>query len=77
MGECWSQLVAYGDNFKNPKLPRPLFKVGIKGEVGTVEVQDILITGKGETGGLIAIEWNISGKHNGDAALWGSSNLTL
>ena len=47
-----------------------LIKVGNAGEVGNVEMQDLLFTTRGATAGLIVIEWNIQADAQGSAGLW-------
>jgi hypothetical protein len=48
-----------------------MIKVGAEGEVGNVEMQDLLFTTKGPTAGAILVQWNIKASSNGAAALWG------
>ncbi|RDA91604.1 hypothetical protein CP533_4653 [Ophiocordyceps camponoti-saundersi (nom. inval.)] len=62
VGEAWSQLVASD--------PKPMIKVGNAGEVGDVEMQDLLFTSRGPTAGLVSVEWNIMARSPGSAALW-------
>ena len=47
-----------------------MIKVGNAGDVGNVEMQDLLFTTRGATAGLIAIEWNIQADTQGSAGLW-------
>lgn len=53
--------------FSNPKV---LLKVGNVGDVGNVEMQDLLFTTRGATAGLILVQWNIAAVTPGSAALW-------
>jgi hypothetical protein len=53
--------------FSDPKV---LIKVGSAGEIGNVEMQDLLFTTRGATAGLILIEWNIQADAQGSAGLW-------
>ena len=53
--------------FSNPKV---LIKVGNVGDVGDVEMQDLLFTTRGQTAGLILVEWNIKAASAGSAGLW-------
>jgi hypothetical protein len=48
-----------------------MIKVGRDGEVGDIEMQDIIFTNRGPTAGLILVEWNIMARKAGSAALWG------
>jgi hypothetical protein len=47
-----------------------MLRVGVPGDVGSVEIQDLLFTTVGPTQGLIAVEWNIEGDAPGSAAMW-------
>jgi hypothetical protein len=42
--------------------PKGLLKIGNAGDVGDVEMQDLLFTTRGATAGLILAEWNIQAK---------------
>ncbi|KAL2141294.1 hypothetical protein VTI28DRAFT_2528 [Corynascus sepedonium] len=71
VGQSWSQLVAFGPKFQDARNPHVLFRVGAKGgEVGNVEIQDLLFTTKGPTAGLVAVEWNMEADGQGTAAMW-------
>jgi hypothetical protein len=50
--------------------PKILIKVGNAGDIGSVEMQDLLFTTRGPTAGLILVEWNIQADNPGSAALW-------
>ncbi|ORY15484.1 pectate lyase superfamily protein-domain-containing protein [Clohesyomyces aquaticus] len=70
VGETWSQFAASGDKFSDASKPIPMFKVGNEGDVGTVEMQDLILTSKGATPGVILMEWNVQASSAGAAALW-------
>ncbi|KAH9209807.1 pectate lyase superfamily protein-domain-containing protein [Leptodontidium sp. 2 PMI_412] len=70
VGETWSQLVASGAYFSDATKPQVLLKVGNAGDVGSVEMQDLLFTTRGATAGLILVEWNIAADAPGSAGLW-------
>ncbi|KAH9207216.1 pectate lyase superfamily protein-domain-containing protein [Leptodontidium sp. 2 PMI_412] len=70
IGETWSQLVASGSYFADASKPKVLIKVGNAGDIGNVEMQDILFTTRGATAGLVVLEWNIQADKLGSAALW-------
>ncbi|KAH8647988.1 pectate lyase superfamily protein-domain-containing protein, partial [Xylariales sp. PMI_506] len=70
VGEAWSQIMAYGDNFADMNNPRVMLQVGQPGDIGTVELQDLLFTVKGPTAGAILVEWNIEASSPGAAAMW-------
>lgn len=48
-----------------------MLKVGNAKDIGTVEMQDLILTTKGGTAGAILMEWNVQAKTQGSAALWG------
>lgn len=58
-------LLPYGRN------PRPLVRVGKRGDVGSVEIQDLLFTSKRPSPGAVFVEWNIKASSPGAAAMWG------
>lgn len=70
VGEAWSQLVASGEYFWDASNPKVMLQVGRKGEVGDVEMQDLLFTTRGGTAGLVLVEWNIKAASAGSAGLW-------
>ncbi|KAH7374494.1 glucan 1,3-beta-glucosidase [Plectosphaerella cucumerina] len=71
VGEIWPLLLASGDtNFKDQNNPKPMFRVGEPGDVGNVEMVDLMIETKGPQPGAILMEWNIAGTKPGDAGLW-------
>ncbi|KAL8365461.1 hypothetical protein RB595_004326 [Gaeumannomyces hyphopodioides] len=70
VGETWSQFAASGNKFSDPLNPRVMLKVGNDGDVGTVEMQDLILTTKGGTAGAVLMEWNVKAKSAGAAALW-------
>lgn len=71
VGETWSQFVAFGPAFSNANRPRVLVRVGATpGQVGNVEMQDLLFTTKGPAAGAVLLEWNMAADAKGSAALW-------
>lgn len=73
VGEAWSQIMASGANFADMNNPRVLLQVGQRGDVGSVEMQDLLFTTKGNTAGAVLVEWNIKASSTGSVAMWGKS----
>ena len=49
-----------------------MVRVGNSGNVGTVELSDLLFTARGPTAGLVAMEWNLKGTSRGAAGMWGT-----
>ncbi|KAI0466139.1 glycoside hydrolase family 55 protein [Xylaria cf. heliscus] len=70
VGETWSQFAAYGSKFSDASNPVAMLKVGNDGDVGTVEMQDLILTSKGPTPGVVLMEWNVLAQSPGAAALW-------
>jgi hypothetical protein len=50
-----------------------MLRVGRPGDVGSVELQDLIFTTQGPTAGAILVEWNVKTSSQGAAGLWGSS----
>ncbi|KAJ6093992.1 hypothetical protein N7467_002837 [Penicillium canescens] len=69
-GEIWPMLMAHGKKFADQENPVPLFQVGQKGETGSVEMSDLIITTKGAAPGAILMEWNLAGASQGSAGMW-------
>jgi hypothetical protein len=71
VGEIWPLIMAGGDkNFKDEKNPKPVFRVGQPGDVGTVEMQDLMFQTLGPQPGAILMEFNLAGQDKAAAALW-------
>ncbi|PKX88189.1 pectin lyase-like protein, partial [Aspergillus novofumigatus IBT 16806] len=68
--ETWSQFAASGGYFGDASKPAVMLRVGNEGEVGNVELQDLILTSKGPTPGVILMEWNVAAESAGSAALW-------
>ncbi|RDW56742.1 pectin lyase fold factor [Coleophoma cylindrospora] len=71
-GQVWSQLVASGSHFADMASPKPMIQVGTAGDVGTVEISDMLFTSIGELPGLIMVEWNVQAETQGSVGIWDS-----
>lgn len=69
-GEMWPLLMATGNKFTNPNKPVAVFEIGKPGEVGNVEMSDLIIETKGALPGAILMEWNLAGTENGAAGMW-------
>lgn len=70
VGEVWSQLAATGAKFQDPLQPRPMLRVGRLDQIGSVEMQDLLFTTKGQTPGVVLVEWNLQANTAGAAGMW-------
>ena len=54
-----------------------MLQVGSAGDVGTVQLQDLLFTGVGATAGAILVEWNVAASSPGAAGMWDVGPLIL
>ncbi|KAF2271266.1 pectin lyase-like protein [Westerdykella ornata] len=70
VGETWSQFVASGSYFQDANNPKVMIRVGKEGDVGNVEMQDIIFTTRGPTAGAILVQWNIEAVNAGSAGMW-------
>lgn len=71
IGQAWSQIMGTGAKFQDANHPRPIVQVGNVGDVGILEIQDMLFTVSGPTAGAIVVEWNVQESFQGSAGLWG------
>ncbi|KAK4202936.1 glucan 1,3-beta-glucosidase, partial [Triangularia verruculosa] len=71
-GSGWSQIQATGSYFSDMANPKVVVLVGEPGDVGTMEIADMLFGTKGATAGAIMMEWNVHESSQGAAALWDS-----
>ncbi|KAI0199632.1 glycoside hydrolase family 55 protein [Astrocystis sublimbata] len=69
-GEMWPLLMATGTKFTDEANPVAVFEVGKPGDVGTVEMSDLIIETKGALPGAILVQWNLAGSENGAAGMW-------
>ncbi|CAG8005098.1 unnamed protein product [Penicillium nalgiovense] len=70
IGQAWSQIMATGSKFADELNPHVAVRVGIDGDVGVIEIQDLLITVSGPTEGAVLMEWNVHESSPGSAAMW-------
>ncbi|KIM94816.1 glycoside hydrolase family 55 protein, partial [Oidiodendron maius Zn] len=69
-GACWSQFVGSGDSFSDMANSTVMVKVANDGDIGTMEIQDILFTVKGGTQGAVLVEWNANQAYQGAVGMW-------
>ncbi|KAI1393821.1 glucan 1,3-beta-glucosidase GLUC78 precursor [Hypoxylon trugodes] len=69
-GEMWPLLMATGKKFTDASKPVPVLQVGEAGDVGSVEMSDLVIETKGSLPGAILMQWNLAGSENGAAGMW-------
>ncbi|KAK1963446.1 pectin lyase-like protein, partial [Colletotrichum sublineola] len=71
-GSSWSQIQGGGLYFSDVFNPRVVVQVGNKGDVGTMEIVDMMFNVQGATAGAIVLEWNVHESSQGSAAMWDS-----
>lgn len=69
-GELWPLIMARGSFFNNQNDPKVVWRVGNPGELGSVEMSDIVFETQGPCPGAILIEWNIKQRTPGAAGMW-------
>ncbi|KAB8225907.1 pectin lyase-like protein [Aspergillus novoparasiticus] len=72
IGQAWSQIMAKGARFQDEANPQVAIRVGRPGDVGIIEIQDMLFTVSGPTAGAVLMEWNVHESTPGSAAMWDS-----
>ena len=69
-GECYAMIMATGSYFSDQTNPRPVLRVGNPGDIGRVEISDLVFEAKGPIPGAIMVEWNIKAATAGAAGMW-------
>jgi len=57
--------MAGGTAFKDQTNPKPVFQVGQPGDVGSVEISDLIFETLGSQAGAIMMEWNVAESSQG------------
>ncbi|RJE25477.1 hypothetical protein PHISCL_02160 [Aspergillus sclerotialis] len=70
VGEIWPMLMAHGKKFSDENNPIPMLQIGQPGDVGSIEISDLLLETKGPAPGAIMLEWNLAESSQGAAAMW-------
>ncbi|KAK4124790.1 glycoside hydrolase family 55 protein [Parathielavia appendiculata] len=53
-------IMGAGEKFFDPNNPRPVVQVGKQGDVGFLEMSDIIVSAQGATAGAVMIEYNLN-----------------
>lgn len=69
-GEIWPLLMATGEAFQDEENPIPMLQIGEPGDVGDVEISDLILETKGPAPGAILMQWNVAGSSAGSAGMW-------
>ncbi|OBT86923.1 hypothetical protein VE02_04416 [Pseudogymnoascus sp. 03VT05] len=71
-GSSWSQIQGSGFYFSDVKNPKVMKQVGNKGDIGTMEIVEMIFSVRGATAGAVLMEWNTAASEQGAAAMWDS-----
>lgn len=71
-GSSWSQIQGSGFYFSDMNNPKVMIKVGNRGDIGTMEIVEMLFSVRGNTAGAILMEWNVAPIRQGATAMWDS-----
>lgn len=69
-GEAWAHILASGAAFGDESQPRPVFQVGRPGDVGAVEMSDLVFATAGPQPGAVMVEWNVRDATQGACGMW-------
>ncbi|KAL6229037.1 pectate lyase superfamily protein-domain-containing protein [Aspergillus navahoensis] len=69
MGQAWPQIMATGSKFEDIDSPHVAVRIGDPGDIGIIEIQDMLFTVSGPTAGAVLVEWNVEQSLKGSAAI--------
>ncbi|TQS35566.1 hypothetical protein Golomagni_04013 [Golovinomyces magnicellulatus] len=69
-GEIWPLIMASGTAFSDAANPAPVFQVGQVGDIGSVEMSDLIFETIGPQPGAIMIQWNVKQVSQGSAGMW-------
>jgi hypothetical protein len=72
IGQAWPQIMAMGIKFENMESPHVAVQVGNEGDIGVLEIQNMMFTTSGPTAGAVLMEWNVHESSQGSAGLWGT-----
>lgn len=70
-GEIWPMIMVDGSSptFLDPSNPQPVIRVGNPGDVGYLEMSDLVFETLGPAPGAIIMEWNLEASAPGDAGM--------
>ena len=69
-GEIWPIIMAQGSSFSDINNPKPVFQVGQPGDVGAVEMSDLIFETRGSAPGAILVEWNVGASSQASSGMW-------
>ncbi|KEF56629.1 glucan 1,3-beta-glucosidase [Exophiala aquamarina CBS 119918] len=69
-GEIWPLVMASGQFFRDSTRPQPVFRVGQSGDIGSVEISDLIFETMGPLPGAVMMEWNVAESSQGSCGMW-------
>ena len=69
-GEIWPLIMVQGSAFQDLNTPKPVFQVGQRGDIGSVEMSDLVFETIGPAPGAIIMEWNVAASSQGSCGMW-------
>lgn len=69
-GEIWPLIMASGPAFTDINNPQPVFRVGQEGDLGSVEISDLIFETAGALPGAIMMQWNVAEENQGSCGMW-------
>lgn len=70
VGESYPVILASGAFFTDINNPRSVLRIGSPGEVGVVELSDMIISTQGPLKGAVLIEYNLASPSASPSGLW-------
>ncbi|PIA97500.1 Glucan 1,3-beta-glucosidase [Cercospora beticola] len=70
VGETYSVILSYGSYFDDMENPKPVIQIGAKGEAGSIEWSDTVISTQGRQRGAIMFEYNLIAPAGTPSGLW-------
>jgi hypothetical protein len=74
IGQAWPQIMGTGAKFEDMDNPHVVVEVGKEGDVGIIEIQNMMFTVSGPTAGAVLMRWNVHESSKGSAGLWGEKS---
>lgn len=69
-GEAYPVILSSGSFFSDMSNPRPVVQVGLRGDTGSIEWSDMIISTQGAQAGAILIEYNLAAPTTAPAGIW-------
>lgn len=69
-GEIWPLIMITGSFFSDQSNPQPGFLIGKPGDIGNVEISDLMFETKGPAPGAIMMQWNVQEASQGSVGMW-------